>query len=313
MKEIAVALHGHPAHRLISSPRLMDEACAVLARRDKEGRMAAATFVPRRPPAPTGEPDRPVIVEAPAEWWELFAANPTVETRNRIMMVYLSLVHAIAKRLARALPAQIDVEDLISAGCFGLIEAIGVFNPRRGIKFSTFASKRVFGAVIDHLRAMDWPTRTVRQREEALLRAIDSFIKDFGREPDREELIARLGGSRAQAERTIRDGRTTRMGSLSASRAGDRRPLTLSEVIADPRRTPGRAAADGDTRAFIARHLSRAEWLLVTLYYTEHMTMREIGIALGLSESRISQMRTLVLRRLRAQFDGRREELRAGR
>jgi len=249
-----------------------------------------------------------VIAELPLEAWSVFRADPTPAQRNRIVLAYMPLVHAIAKKAARLLPALVDVDDLVSAGCFGLIDAIATFDAARGVKFSTYASKRVHGAIIDYLRSLDEPGRTLRGRQVALAAATDAFRKAFGREPTMDELTASLGGGE-RAERILRDGNLPQESSLDARGGGDPGSRALADTIADRRETPIAAAAERDVRAFIARRLSRAEALLVTLYYAEHMTMREIGLTLGLSESRVSQMRTLLLERLRASLEGRDEDL----
>jgi RNA polymerase sigma factor for flagellar operon FliA len=237
--------------------------------------------------------------------WLDYKQNPTTSGRNAICEAYLPLVRAIALRLQSHLPAQVDAEDLVSAGCFGLIEAIEAYDPDRAASFSTFAGKRIFGAAVDHLRSLDWPSRTIRIREQALRRATEDFAKAHGREPSREELISALPLGRDEAHRTLRDGQVTRIASLSADRQRDGRTMRLGDAVADRRPSPAPAIADADAKAFILRRLSRAERLLVILYYAEQMTMREIGLVLGLSESRVSQMRTIIMDKLKAQLAGR--------
>jgi RNA polymerase sigma factor for flagellar operon FliA len=269
---------------------------------------ATLPSLPRR--RPTDARSRtPAIREVPREAWAQYKRNPTTAGRNAICEAYLPLVRAIALRLQSRLPGVIDPEDLISAGCFGLIDAIDAYDPDRSVTFSTFAGKRIFGAAVDYLRGQDWPTRTIRIREQCLRRATEDFTKAYGREPSAEELIGALPGSRDEAHRTIRDGRVARIASLSADRPRDGRTGRLADAIADRRSCPGPVAADADARAFILRQLSRAERLLVVLYYAEQMTMREIGQVLGLSESRISQMRALIVAKLRSQLAGRAEDL----
>ena len=271
--------------------------------------MAATLPSRRRSPNRHTRVPRPVLREVPRQAWAEYKRNPTTVARNAICEAYLPLVRAIALRLQGRLPGLIDPEDLISAGCFGLIDAIDAYDPDRAATFSTFAGKRIFGAAIDYLRGQDWPTRTIRIREASLRRATEDFAKAHGREPSREELIGSLPGSRDEIQRTLRDGRVARIASLSAERPGEGRPTRLADAIADRRRTPAPAAADADARAFVLRRLSRAERLLLVLYYAEQMTMREIGQVLGLSESRISQMRALIVSKLKAQLAGRADDL----
>lgn len=249
------------------------------------------------PPAPL--PEREV--------WMAYRREPTVRMRNLIIEAYLPLLKTISLSVHKRLPAQVDLEELISAGTFGLMDAIDAFDPERNIQFSTFCSRRVRGSIIDELRQMDLPPRQVREHEAILKKVCDSFQKEFGRPPCDEEVLTRLGVSGKQARKILRNGQVTHVSSLSEP-TGFRmdKPLRVEETVPD--RT-GAAAFSGtmmrDLKDWTMRHLSRTERLVIVLYYAEGMTMREIGRALGLSESRVCQLRTVVLAKLQAQIRAR--------
>lgn len=243
----------------------------------------------------------------PREVWMAYRREPTVQMRNLIIEAYLPLLKTISLSVHKRLPAQIDLDELVSAGIFGLMDAIEAFDPERNIQFSTFCSRRVRGSIIDELRQMDLPPRQVREHEALLKKVCDSFQKEFGRPPCDEEVLSRLGVGNKQARKILRNGRVTHVSSLSEP-TGFRmdRPLKIEDTVPD---RAGAAAFSGtmlrDLKDWTMRHLSRTERLVIVLYYAEGMTMREIGRALGLSESRVCQLRTVVLAKLQAQIRAR--------
>jgi RNA polymerase sigma factor FliA len=266
-----------------------------------------ATVTVRRRPAPAHGrvlPSAPPAPPLPArEVWEAYRANPTTRTRNLILEAYLPLLRHIAKRLHKRLPRLVDVDDLVSEGAFGLMDAVDKFDPSKPNTFSTFCSKRVFGAIIDHLRSMDPTPRLMREREALVERLVDGFRKQFGRPPCDEEILQRLGLDAEAGLRILRDGVAVRVTSLSRERRG--RPgepgTRLEETICD-RRQPSTLSgvALKDAKAHIIRRLSRAEKLVLVLYRAEELKMHEIGRVLGLSESRVSQMLGLIEAKVRS-------------
>lgn len=263
------------------------------------GRLAPPGYAPR---TSTPLPGREV--------WEEYRARPSVERRNAIIEAYVPLLRRLALRISQKLPAQVDVDDLVSAGSFGLMDAIERYDPSREASFATFCAKRIHGAIMDHLRSMDWSARLTRKREAAVAAACDSYRKEFGRAPTTDEIIERLGVGEDRGRRILGDSRVVAIGSLSQERVrpGGDHGLRPEETIGDNRQDTGlTAAAHRDLKEFITRRLSRAERLLVILYYYEGLKMHEVGQTLGLSESRISQMRTTVLAKLRVQLHGRGE------
>jgi RNA polymerase sigma factor FliA len=162
------------------------------------------------------------------EIWVEYRHRPTVQMRNLLIEAYLPLLRTIAANVKRGLPAQVEVEELVSAGCFGLIHAINAYDPSRNVQFSTFCARRVRGAIIDGLRDMDLPPRQVREREAMVVRVCDSFRKQFGRPPCDEEILVRLGTDATKARRILSDSRVARVSSLSDPTSGrGERPFVL--------------------------------------------------------------------------------------
>lgn len=244
------------------------------------------------------------------EIWLAYKREPTVRVRNLLIEAYLPLLRTIAAGVYKRLPAQVEMEELVSAGLFGLMDAIDAFDPEREVRFSTFCSRRVRGSIIDELRLMDLPPRQVREHEAMVKRVCDSFQKEFGRPPCDDEVLSRLGVDARQGRKILRNGRVTHVSSLSEP-AGWRmdRPMRVEETVADNRRPSAMSRAMlRDMRDWALRHLSRTERLVMVLYYAEGLTMREIGKVLGLSESRVCQLRSVILAKLQAQARARGRE-----
>jgi RNA polymerase sigma factor for flagellar operon FliA len=235
--------------------------------------------------------------------WGQYKQHGGDALRNRLVEHYLHLVTHAAERLRAKLPNVVATDDLTSAGVFGLMDAIDAFDPNRGIKFATFSAMRIRGAIMDELRSMDWVPRLVRSRERQLQQAAHELEGQLGRPPREDELAAKLnlaadtlagvtGGHRAATMMSL--SRKTSEGSEEGEEGGQ---LHAIEDTKAP--DPAREAQRRFLQQMLTKGLSRAERLVVTLYYYEEMTMREIGQTLDLSESRVSQMHTEILKRLR--------------
>lgn len=237
--------------------------------------------------------------------WRDYRAQPTEELRNRLCEHYLYLVRFIAERIGAKLPDEVDVDDLMSAGIFGLVDAIDAFELERGVKFETYCAPRIRGAILDELRSMDWVPRLVRHRAAKLEETVRRLEAELGRSPTEEEIGRKLGLSKADLEKLIRDAAAVSLVSLSQS-YGDSdstREVTELDVVRDERSAdPVAEAQKQDLRDIVTRGLTRAERLIIVLYYYEQMTMKEIGETLDLSESRVSQMHSAIIDRLRGQL-----------
>ena len=235
--------------------------------------------------------------------WIDYKAEPSESVRNLIVEHYLPLVKYIAERVHSKLPSEVDCDDLISAGIFGLMDAIDAFDLSRGIKFQTYCAPRVRGAILDGLRAMDWVPRLVRSRTNKVSTARNTLEKQFGRKPTHDEIADEMGISMEEYDKIRKDSSTVGMSSLDRkfTDTDSSREMREIDVLVDrSQQNPLSITQRKDLKELISKGLSRAERLIIILYYFEEMTMKEIGMTLDLSESRVSQMHASVLARLRA-------------
>ncbi|MCG3126175.1 MAG: RNA polymerase sigma factor FliA [Phycisphaerae bacterium] len=240
------------------------------------------------------------------EAWREFKRTGEERVRNRLIEHYLYLVKFNAERIGAKLPDEVDVDDLMSAGIFGLVDAIDAFDLERGVKFETYCAPRIRGAMLDELRNMDWVPRLVRHRTHKLDDATRALETELGRLPTEDELLRRLGLSRPSFERLIRDANAVSLVSLSRKHydSDSERDVLEIDVLSDQRRTDALTQSQRlDIEEIVLKRLSRAERLIVVLYYYEQMTMKEIGATLDLSESRVSQMHSSILARLKEHLE----------
>ena len=254
-----------------------------------------------------------VLADAPIEQvWRVYKKAATDELRNHLIENYLHLVKSTAERMHMRLPGEVDVEDLMSAGLFGLMDAIDAFDLERGVKFETYCTQRIRGAIFDELRAMDWVPRLVRSRTAKVERARKALEMELGRRPTDNEICERLEVSGAEFKKLSKDSKPVNVVSLNRKwfETDSSKDIREIDVIQDNRQEDPLAELQRrDLKLLITKGLSRAERLIVILYYYEEMTMKEIGMTLDLSESRVSQMHSSILARLQAQMQYRSKEL----
>ncbi len=252
-------------------------------------------------------PGKPALDAA----WRDFKRTGADAIRNQLIEHYLYLVRYNAERIGSKLPDEVEVDDLMSAGIFGLVDAIDAFDLQRGVKFETYCAPRIRGAILDELRNMDWVPRLVRHRAHKLADATRALEVELGRIPNDDEIARRLNMTRAQFQKLMRDASAVSLVSLSRGYADldSHREVSEIDVLPDDRSSdPVAEAQKRDLKDLVTRGLTRAERLLVVLYYYEQMTMKQIGLTLDLSESRVSQMHSAVLDRLREQLQARQRE-----
>lgn len=246
------------------------------------------------------------------ELWQEYAQERTPELRNYFVEKYLHLVRYNAERVYTRLPDEVDIEDLMSAGLFGLMDAIDAYDLDRQVKFETYCAPRIRGAILDELRSMDWVPRLVRYRTARIEEARQQILMDTGVQPTDQQISEFLGIEGEEFDKYKRDG--SPVGTISITRkcfsSDGTREVREIDVIKDDRQSdPFREAQRKDLKGLITKGLSRAERLILVLYYYEDMTMKEIGATLDLSESRVSQMHSSILLRLKAQMQHRMREL----
>ena len=249
-----------------------------------------------------------------AAMWRAYAQNRSNELRDRLVEYYLDLglVRRAAKRMVRSLPPQVEPDELLSAGAFGLLSAIERFEPARKIKFSTFASQPIRGAMLDYLREIDHLSRVARARATKLIAATDRLRMKLGRPPGEEEVRRQLDVSREtmrHMSQTSREGVNHSLQHCNRNRRDGDSFATIDTLAADEGANSMRTAMKHDVRDFVVQGLSRRHRLLLVLYYYEDMSMREIGDTLGMSESRVSQLHAMIIERLQRRLRHRDEEL----
>lgn len=244
--------------------------------------------------------------------WRRFKQTGDEGLRNQLMEHYLYLVRYNAERIGAKLPEEVDVDDLMSAGIFGLVDAVDAFELERGVKFETYCAPRIRGAILDELRNMDWVPRLVRHRSHQLDHATRALEVELGRMPSDEEIARRLKMSPAQFKKLVRDATAASLVSLSRkfADADSSREINEIDVVPDDRGSdPVLEAQKKDLKDLVTSGLTREERLIVVLYYYEEMTMKQIGDTLDLSESRVSQMHSSIIERLRDKLQQRQREL----
>lgn len=238
--------------------------------------------------------------------WKRFKRTGDAALRNELVEAYLYLVKVISNRIAARLPRSIDVQDLRSAGVFGLMRAIENYDTARGTPFESYCATRVRGAILDELRSQDWVPRLVRNRASLYNEAFTGLKKELGRDPSTHETAARLALPVDDTERLRREANLTSVFTLSPQeeREDDPRVLRRLDVLMDKdSEVPFEKLVAQDLAASLAKVLSRNEQTVVALYYHENLTMKEIGGVLGISESRVCQIHTKTLEKLKAHLD----------
>jgi RNA polymerase sigma factor for flagellar operon FliA len=243
--------------------------------------------------------------------WLQYRKTGDQSLRDRLILTYAPLVKYVAGRLGSGLPAHVDEGDLVSYGLLGLIGAIERYEPDRDVKFETYAIARIKGAIIDELRAMDWVPRSVRSRAREIERAIGELEAKLGEAPTDEQIAAKVGITVAELEDSLTDIARSSIAALDelwTVSGGDGDQVALIDTIEDEDAPdPQNALSQTEVKEAIADAIARLperEKLVVTLYYYEELTLREIGEVLGVTESRVSQLHTKAILRLKARLAG---------
>ena len=239
--------------------------------------------------------------------WDRYAENPGREVRDQLIVHYSPLVKYVASRVAAGLPQNVEQADLVSYGIFGLIDAIDKFDPERGYKFETYAISRIKGAMLDELRSMDWVPRSVRTKAKRIEQANAKLEVKLGRAPSDEELADALEVSTDELETMLSKisfvGVVALDEMLSGAERGD--SMTLGDTIPDKGAGPVGSFEVEEMRQLLAESInsmSEREKTVLTLYYYEGLTLAEIGEVLGVTESRVCQIHTKSVLRLRSRL-----------
>jgi RNA polymerase sigma factor for flagellar operon FliA len=239
--------------------------------------------------------------------WRRYKDDGDGTARERLVVAYSPMVKFVAGRLGAGLPSHVEDADLISYGLVGLIGAIERFDPDRGIKFETFAMTRIRGSIIDELRSLDWVPRSVRSRAREIEVAQAKLEHELQRAPSEVELAAKLNMSVEELQNSLLEIANSSVYALDelwtvSDSSGDQ--VSLLDTIADDGSAdPQEALASNEVKERLTEAISglpEREQLVVALYYYENLTLREIGEVLGVTESRVSQLHTKAVMRLKS-------------
>ena len=265
-----------------------------------------------RKKAASAEPPLPVEERPTEELWDLYqvAAQKQDQAqlqqlRNILMERHYPLVKYIAERLLQTLPKSIELDDLVSAGLFGLMDAIRGFDPSRGIKFKTYCTTRIRGSILDQLRSQDWVPRLVRLKASRIEKMLHQLTGEYGREPTHAELAAALQMDHAELSKEIEASSAKSMYSLSEKweDRDDDSSMEKVDVLEDKKSCdPIGELNKRDMMGYMTRSLTHKERFIIEQYYQVGHTMREIGEMLSLTESRVCQIHSNVMSRLKGLF-----------
>jgi len=229
--------------------------------------------------------------------WTEYKKHSTIESRNELLLRYSYLVKRVVSRLTFVNNSSLDMEDLISYGILGLMDAIEKYDPSRNVKFETYATFRIKGAIIDQLRKQDWVPRSLRTKTKQLCKAIDEVEKE-GRTASDEEIANTLGVSVEELRKTL-----VEMHSFAVVSLEEQLHEIASSLVASRRYDdPEHVVQVNELKGYLAKaidELPEREKMVISLYYFEELTLKEIGMALGISESRVSQLHTRALLKLK--------------
>ena len=250
-------------------------------------------------PSPEGQPSAAAataVVESPA-----------ARDREQILLEHMPLVRMVAHRIQERLPQSVEFDDLVSAGVVGLIDAYNKFNLSKEVLFRSYAALRIRGAILDSLRGMDWAPREVRRKAREIEETTQRLIQRMGRKPQQSEVAAEMGMAFASFQKLLMKVKGLEIGSLQEPRYEGSLEEEMVYIEANPEDDPLHQCMRSERAAklsAVVAELPEREQRVLQLYYVEEMTMKEIGLVLGLVESRVSQIRTAVIEVLRARMAG---------
>ncbi|MES2221567.1 MAG: FliA/WhiG family RNA polymerase sigma factor [Acidobacteriota bacterium] len=238
------------------------------------------------------------------------ATNRSLEwtaQREQILLQHLPLVRMVAYRLLERLPQHVEFEELVSAGMLGLIDAYNKFDPSKEVLFRSYAAVRIRGAILDSLRGMDWAPREIRRKAREMEEATHRLTQRLGRKPQQSEIAADLGMAFASFQQLLVTVKGLEIGSLQEPHSDGSTEEEAVFIEANPEDDPMHRCMRSERAerlSAVVAELPPREQQVLQMYYVEEMTLNEIGMVLGLVESRVSQIRTAVLRDLRARLGG---------
>lgn len=268
-------------------------------------KVAAKAAQTKKPSEPKTRARRASKWDVSERDWARYQKQRTPEIRQRLLNEYLPLVRNVASRMAMGFPRSVELSDLVNTGVIGLIEAFGNFDRGRGVKFETYAVPRIRGAILDELRALDWVPRSTRAKSREIDRAHTALENKLGRPPEKPELAKLMQISVEDLHAALGDVTGTSILSLDevVYREDDNRQVPRIETVVDKSVHSILGEIEkGELRSFLVvaiDQLTKQEKLVIALYYYEELTLKEIGEVMSISESRVSQIHTRAVAKLR--------------
>ena len=222
--------------------------------------------------------------------------------QEKLLLEHLPIVRFLARRIHERLPQHVDIEDLVSAGVVGLMDAFAKFDPRKKVQFRSYAQFRIRGAILDSLRTLDWSPRDLRRKGRAAEEAVRILTARFGRSPCETEVAAEMSLDLEEYQSLLGDLKGLEIGTLHVEHNEDSGEEEMAYIPGRPEEDPLFCCLRGELQEKLTGAIDRLperERLVMTLYYFEELTMREIGLALGVVESRVSQIHTSAVLHLR--------------
>src|SRR5580692_6328418 len=280
---------------------IMQEAGKGPRRPRRNGAPAPEVSAVNAAPSEDAKKEAPPAASAPAlgpRQGDLLTAE-----QERVMVEHLPIVRFIARRIHERLPQHVPIEDLYSAGVIGLLDAFGRFDPSKKVQFRTYAQFRIRGAILDSLRTLDWSPRELRRKGRAVEEAIRSVTQRLGRAPAEQEIAAEMELGLNEYQQLLGELKGLEIGSLHVERSEDSGDEELAYIPGSPEDDPLFRCLKGEMKQRLADaidELPEKERMVLTLYYYEELTMKEIGLTLGVVESRVSQIHSSAVLRLRS-------------
>ena len=241
--------------------------------------------------------------------WEEYKKTGSKVAKDKLLAEYAGLVKYIADRIGYSLPRSVDRQDLVSSGIIGLIKAVETFDPAKDIKFETFASHKIRGAILDELRSLDWVPRSVRQKSKIIQKAYSELEEKLGRTPYDDEVCTYLGVSIEEFEKMLADSAPANIFSIDETfnkDNSDSKEMSISETIEDTNAdNPLQKLGYDEVKKILKEaivSLPEKEKLVIALYHFEELTLKEIGVILDITESRVSQIHSKVMLKLHSKL-----------
>lgn len=266
----------------------------------REGKIPGRGATESLPPLSITAPE---VATAGTAYSNRAVSGEMTSEQEQLMIEHLPIVRYLARRIHERLPQHVEIDDLVSAGVLGLIDAFRKFDPEKKVQFRSYAQFRIRGAILDSLRTLDWSPRDLRRKGRAIEEAIRTLTARTGRAPAEPEIAAELGMELSEYQQLLGELKGLEIGTLHVERSEDSGEEELAYIPNKPEDDPLFICLRGEMQARLTDaidQLPERERLVMTLYYYEEMTMKEIGLTLGVVESRVSQIHASAVLHLRS-------------